>query len=341
MPLITCEECGKEISSRADSCPNCGCPSEYAFESHQKEQEEKERKRKEEEQIQEAEEQESKEWERKEKEWKEYALKEAMREKEKELKRKKQEKKERDNIMVPNPLAAVILIFVVIMFVKFVEPQSYFKQVEEMERYARSHNEIGSSWERGYNELAASMEITGSIERLEQEDLKQWVGVLRSFGKFHKADSALRSEIARENAEYEQVARYTIIGRALDYIGFNSVDQEIAQETADEQKALSRSVEELRMQVLKLAQTLNRTGASGIITFQQRRNMRTGVLVEQRHDRNIMTASGHELKIIVVRLLSEETFVENAAQVALLTGLRSLEREIGNQDWWIRESIRR
>ena len=70
--------------------------------------------------------------------------------------------------MVPNLHAAVILIFVVIMFVKFVGPQSYFKQVEEMERYARSHNEIGSSWERGYNELAASMESTSSIEDLKK-----------------------------------------------------------------------------------------------------------------------------------------------------------------------------
>ena len=39
MPLIACDECGKEISSRVDSCPHCGCPSEYAFESHRKERE--------------------------------------------------------------------------------------------------------------------------------------------------------------------------------------------------------------------------------------------------------------------------------------------------------------
>lgn len=26
MPLIKCPECGKEISSYASSCPNCGCP---------------------------------------------------------------------------------------------------------------------------------------------------------------------------------------------------------------------------------------------------------------------------------------------------------------------------
>ena len=26
MALIKCEECGKEISSRASACPNCGCP---------------------------------------------------------------------------------------------------------------------------------------------------------------------------------------------------------------------------------------------------------------------------------------------------------------------------
>ena len=27
MPLIKCTECKKEISSKASSCPNCGCPS--------------------------------------------------------------------------------------------------------------------------------------------------------------------------------------------------------------------------------------------------------------------------------------------------------------------------
>ena len=26
MALIKCEECGKEISDKAKSCPNCGCP---------------------------------------------------------------------------------------------------------------------------------------------------------------------------------------------------------------------------------------------------------------------------------------------------------------------------
>ncbi len=26
MALIKCKECGKEISDRASSCPNCGCP---------------------------------------------------------------------------------------------------------------------------------------------------------------------------------------------------------------------------------------------------------------------------------------------------------------------------
>ena len=28
MALIKCAECGKEISSKASSCPNCGCPIE-------------------------------------------------------------------------------------------------------------------------------------------------------------------------------------------------------------------------------------------------------------------------------------------------------------------------
>ena len=32
MALINCPECGKEISERAKSCPNCGCPIEAAQE---------------------------------------------------------------------------------------------------------------------------------------------------------------------------------------------------------------------------------------------------------------------------------------------------------------------
>lgn len=28
MALINCPECGKEISDKADKCPNCGCPNE-------------------------------------------------------------------------------------------------------------------------------------------------------------------------------------------------------------------------------------------------------------------------------------------------------------------------
>ena len=31
MALITCEECGREISSRASSCPHCGCPNGDEF----------------------------------------------------------------------------------------------------------------------------------------------------------------------------------------------------------------------------------------------------------------------------------------------------------------------
>lgn len=33
MALIKCPECGKEISNRAKSCPNCGCPIEQVLES--------------------------------------------------------------------------------------------------------------------------------------------------------------------------------------------------------------------------------------------------------------------------------------------------------------------
>jgi len=28
MPLVTCPDCGKQVSDRAGSCPNCGCPIE-------------------------------------------------------------------------------------------------------------------------------------------------------------------------------------------------------------------------------------------------------------------------------------------------------------------------
>lgn len=32
MALIKCQECGKEISSKAQACPNCGCPVEASSE---------------------------------------------------------------------------------------------------------------------------------------------------------------------------------------------------------------------------------------------------------------------------------------------------------------------
>ena len=32
MALIKCSECGKEISDKATSCPNCGCPTKFASE---------------------------------------------------------------------------------------------------------------------------------------------------------------------------------------------------------------------------------------------------------------------------------------------------------------------
>lgn len=31
MSLITCPECGKEISDKAAACPNCGCPNTKAI----------------------------------------------------------------------------------------------------------------------------------------------------------------------------------------------------------------------------------------------------------------------------------------------------------------------
>ena len=32
MALINCKECGKQISSKAKSCPGCGCPIVYSME---------------------------------------------------------------------------------------------------------------------------------------------------------------------------------------------------------------------------------------------------------------------------------------------------------------------
>lgn len=36
MSMIKCPECGKEISDKANSCPNCGCPRNQFFESENK-----------------------------------------------------------------------------------------------------------------------------------------------------------------------------------------------------------------------------------------------------------------------------------------------------------------
>lgn len=37
MPLINCAECGKEISDKASSCPNCGAPTKYGKKQAKKE----------------------------------------------------------------------------------------------------------------------------------------------------------------------------------------------------------------------------------------------------------------------------------------------------------------
>jgi len=34
MALINCRECEKKISSRAKTCPHCGCPNEHPIQSH-------------------------------------------------------------------------------------------------------------------------------------------------------------------------------------------------------------------------------------------------------------------------------------------------------------------
>lgn len=37
MPMIKCIDCGKEISTRTQACPHCGCPTEQTIETRQKE----------------------------------------------------------------------------------------------------------------------------------------------------------------------------------------------------------------------------------------------------------------------------------------------------------------
>ncbi len=34
MALVHCKECNKEISSKAFSCPGCGCPTEVGMDQH-------------------------------------------------------------------------------------------------------------------------------------------------------------------------------------------------------------------------------------------------------------------------------------------------------------------
>lgn len=39
MALVNCPECGKEVSSYAEACPNCGCPKDVILESIKEEPE--------------------------------------------------------------------------------------------------------------------------------------------------------------------------------------------------------------------------------------------------------------------------------------------------------------
>lgn len=39
MALVNCPECGKEVSTHAEACPNCGCPKDVILESVKKRRE--------------------------------------------------------------------------------------------------------------------------------------------------------------------------------------------------------------------------------------------------------------------------------------------------------------
>lgn len=42
MALVSCPECGKEVSTHAEACPNCGCPKDVILKSIKKRTETKE-----------------------------------------------------------------------------------------------------------------------------------------------------------------------------------------------------------------------------------------------------------------------------------------------------------
>lgn len=46
MALIKCSECGKEISSSAEACPNCGCKTPFGRDKETRIQEDKEKREK-------------------------------------------------------------------------------------------------------------------------------------------------------------------------------------------------------------------------------------------------------------------------------------------------------
>jgi len=244
MSLITCDECGKEISSRAGLCSHCGCPNETRLKSHHKEQTEEE---------------------------------------------------DSQTGTLHRPIVnrnISLLVYATAVLIGYLQINSIIKRLNaEMEAYGQMHEQTGKNVETWWTHYAQDLEVFSGMQ--------QFGAGARAIGQVHAARGELDADTARHSAGFELTARETIIGHALDYVGFNSADQEIAEETETERKNLANKTELLRREITKLARDMGRLNGNIIQLSEREISDEEGdITTTPAFQRNVSTASAGELDLI-------------------------------------------